>query len=163
MNLSEPISEHFIWFDYLHSDTATRLGVDLSQPPPDVMENIRRVNAKEEEARAILGGPISNSCGWRPLEVNRFLKSSDTSAHVLALAVDMLPHGLTVEEAFDKLAAHPTFMATVDQLILERGCVHMGLAIPSRNYVPRMELRGERREDDGSRSYPLIRVWKAPS
>ena len=163
MNLSEPISEHFIWFDYLHSDTAAKLGVDLSQPPPDVMENIRRVNAKEEEARAILGGPISNSCGWRPLEVNRFLKSSDTSAHVLALAVDMLPHGLTVEEAFDKLAAHPTFMATVDQLILERGCVHMGLAIPSRNYVPRMELRGERREDDGSRSYPLIRVWKAPS
>lgn len=163
MNLSEPISEHFIWFDYLHSDTAAKLGVDLSQPPPDVIENIRRVNAKEEEARAILGGPVSNSCGWRPLEVNRFLKSSDTSAHVLALAVDMLPHGLTVEEAFERLAAHPTFMATVDQLILERGCVHMGLAIPSRNNVPRMELRGERREDDGSRSYPLIRVWKDPS
>jgi len=161
MNLSDPISEHFIWFDYLHSDTAAKMGVDLANPPAEIIENIKKVNAKEEEARAILNVPISNSCCWRPLEVNRALKSSDTSAHVLALGVDMLPHGMTAEEAFNKLAEHPTFMATVDQLILERGCVHMGLAVPTRKNIPRCELRGERYDPDGSRHYPLIRVWKA--
>jgi len=163
MNLSDPISEHFIWFDYLHSDTAAKLGVNLSNPPADIIENIRKVNAKEEEARTILGVPLSNSCCWRPLEVNRFLKSSDSSAHVLALGVDMLPHGLSVEEAFKKLAEHPTFMATVDQLIIERGCVHMGLATPKHDNIPRCELRGETHDPDGSRHYPLLRVWKAKS
>lgn len=161
MNLSDPISEHFIWFDYLHSDTAAKMGVDLANPPAEIIENIRKVNAKEEEARAILNVPISNSCCWRPLEVNRALKSSDTSAHVLALGVDMQPHGMTAEEAFSKLAEHPTFMATVDQLILERGCVHMGLAVPTQQNIPRCELRGERFDPDGTRRYPLIRVWKA--
>ena len=163
MNLSDPISEHFIWFDYLHSDTAAKLGVDLSNPPDDIVENIKQVNAKEEEARAILGVPLSNSCCWRPLIVNQALKSSDTSAHVLALGVDMLPHGLAVEDAFNKLADHPTFMATVDQLIIERGCVHMGLAVPAHNTIPRCELRGEAYDPDGTRHYPLLRVWKVQS
>lgn len=161
MNLSDPISEHFIWFDYLHSDTAAKMGVDLSNPPDDIVANIRKVNAKEEEARAILGVPISNSCCWRPLVVNQALKSSDTSAHVLALGVDMLPHGLGIQEAFDKLANHPSFMAEVDQLIIERGCVHMGLAVPAHDNKPRCELRGEGTGPDGKRTYPLIRVWKS--
>lgn len=160
MKLSDPISEHFIWFDYLHSDTAAKLGVDLANPPDDIVENIKKVNAKEEEARAILGVPISNSCGWRPLEVNRAVGSNDGSAHVLALAVDMLPHGLAIQDAFDKLAQHPTFMADVDQLIIERGCVHMGLAVPAHDNKPRGELRGESTGPDGKRTYPLIRVWK---
>lgn len=160
MDLSEHISANFIWFDYLHSDTAAKLGVDLANPPDEIIENIRKVNAKEEEARAILNVPISNSCCWRPLEVNRQLKSSDTSAHVLALGVDMLPHGMKVEDAFNTLAGHPTFMATVDQLIIERGCVHMGLAVPSHGNIPRMELRGESYDPDGTRHYPLLRIWK---
>lgn len=163
MNLSEHISEHFVWFDYLHSDTAAKLGVDLSNPPDEIIANIQKVNAKEEEARSILDAPISNSCCWRPLQVNQALGSSDTSAHVLALAVDMLPHDMKVEDAFAKLAAHPTFMATVDQLIIERGCVHMGLAVPSHGNIPRRELRGEQYDPDGSRHYPLIRVWQPPA
>lgn len=159
INLSDPISEHFTWFDYLHSDMASKMGIDLTNPPADVVENIKKVNAKEEEARAILGVPLSNSCCWRPLEVNRALKSSDTSAHVLGLGVDIMPRGMTIGEAFVKLASHPTFMAEVDQLILERGCIHMGLALPRHNNLPRRELR-EEKSLAGNRVYPLIRIWR---
>ncbi len=161
MNLSDSISEHFIWLDYLHSDAAAKLGVDLANPPQEIIENIRKVNTKEEEARTILGVGIRNTCGWRPLEVNRAVGSNDGSAHVLALGVDMIPLGLSIQEAFDKLAEHPTFMAGVDQLIIERGCVHMGLAIPKYKSIPRCELRGEGTGPDGKRTYPLIRVWQA--
>jgi hypothetical protein len=158
MKLTDKISEHFIWLDYLRSDTAAKLGVDLSNPPEDIIENIKKVNAKEEEARAILGA-ISNSCCWRPLEVNRYLKSSDTSAHVLALGVDMIPHDHEVSDAFKLLYQDPNFMKDVDQLIIERGCLHMGLALPSHEFIARRELRTESYVQ-GVRHYPLLRIWK---
>jgi Peptidase M15 len=163
MDLNEHISEHFIWFDYLHSDTAANMGVDLTQPTEDILANIQQVNAKEEEAREILNAPISNSCCWRPMIVNRALKSSDSSAHVSALAVDMLVHGMDVSAVFDTLAAHPTFMEGVDQLIIERACVHMGLPCKASNFEPRRELRRETISEDGSRHYPLERIWESPS
>lgn len=163
MDLNEHISENFIYWDYLHSDSAANMGVDLSNPTEDILNNIALVNAKEEEAREILGASISNSCCWRPLIVNRALKSSDTSAHVTALAVDMLVHGIDVSTVFDTLAGHPSFMEGVDQLIIERACVHMGLPCKASNFQARRELRRETISADGSRHYPLERIWETPT
>jgi hypothetical protein len=49
-------------------------------------------------------------------------------------------------------------MQDVDQLIIERGCIHIGLPVFQHHFIPRHELRLD--EDiNGRRAYPLFGVW----
>lgn len=103
---------------------------------------------KLEEARAILGVPLRISYGYRCPALNQACGGSLTSDHMYARAVDFNPVGPSRESAFRKLWAHPMFMAGVDQLIIERGCIHLGL--------------GPRRRQEGRGDlpvYPLLAVW----
>jgi hypothetical protein len=55
------------------------------------------------------------------------------------------------------------FIWRVDQLIIERGCVHLGVTVPAHDNLLRCELRGESYDPNGTRHFPLIWVWKANS
>ena len=133
------------------------LGIE-NDLPQAYAGNLLRIAEKCEQARAIWDTAVNISYGYRCPALNAALPGSTTSAHMLGLAADMIPEGLELRAAWDALVADPTYMADVDQLIIERGCVHVGLAVPLHYNVPRHELRLD--EDiNGVRTYPLYGHW----
>lgn len=129
-----------------------------NEPPQAYAGNLLRVAQKCEMARLILGVPIRISYGYRCEALNKAVGGSETSAHMLGLATDMIPEGMDLRAAWDKLSAIAEFMQDADQLIIERGCVHIGLAVPLHNNVPRHELRLDA-DVNGVRTYPLYGWW----
>lgn len=138
-------------------------------PPQALAANILRTAEKVEEAFAILSTAVGRqilpriSYGYRCPELNRAVGSvSKTSAHLEGSAGDMLvPEDIGPHRFWDILRQHPTFMQDVDQLIIERGCVHVGMPVAAHGMVPRHELRTEERGPDGLH-YPLFKIWEAP-
>lgn len=122
-----------------------------NDPPKAWDSRLKALAEKMEEARAILGVPLRVSYGYRSPALNQACGGSMTSDHMYARAVDFNPVGAGRSESFQKLWSHPSFMAGVDQLILERGCIHLGM--------------GPRRRQEGRGDlplYPLLAVWPAP-
>ena len=140
------LSPHFTLEELTQSDTAVRIGVDNSCPPPGVLLNLERLAGLLEEVRALLKVPMHINSGWRCPDLNRALGSKDTSAHVLGLAADFTaPQFGTPLEIAKAIAASGI---QFDQLIQEGTWVHIGLRKGS--------LRGEQLTahfSDGRASY----------
>lgn len=140
-----------------------------NDPPQELAGNILRTAEKVEEAFAILSTAVGYqvlprlSYGYRGPALNKAVGSvSKTSAHLEGSAGDMLvPEAIGTRRFWDILRQHPTFMADVDQLIIERGCVHLGMPVAAHDHVARRELRTE---DNGLQGlhYPLFGIWAAP-
>ena len=81
------LSTHFSLSEFTASQTAARLGID-NTPPPEVIENLKRVAEWLEGVRVLLGVPIFISSGYRCLALNRKVGSKDTSQHLTGEAVD---------------------------------------------------------------------------
>jgi hypothetical protein len=131
-------------------------------PPAGLIPNGELISAKLEQARAIWSAKLGREChvrisyGYRCPALNTAVGSvSTTSAHLEFLAADAIPEGMAVREAWDALRLDPTFMEDVDQLIVERGCVHIGLATSVRTGHPRHELRTEA----PGPHYPIWAIW----
>jgi hypothetical protein len=135
-------------------------------PPDDLIPNGEKISAKAEQALAIwskIPGFKSTkaSYGFRCTALNTACGStSTTSAHLEFLGVDLLVFGITLRQAFDALRLDPDFMKDVDQLIIERGCIHIGLATKIRPNAPRHQLRLDK-TINGIRTYPLWAIWPA--
>jgi hypothetical protein len=124
---------------------------DVVNEPPDSWAPRKLVLAEKlEEMRSILGVKLRIVYAFRCPLLNTLCSGSATSDHMQLRAADVVPSGMTLKEAYLKLWAHPTFMAGVDQLILERGCIHLGIGLCTR------------KEGRGDRPYPLLAVWPAP-
>jgi hypothetical protein len=148
------LTDHFS----LEELTRTKPGIP-NDPPMALAKNLVLIAEKLEQARAIWKCPVVISYGYRCPALNTACGStSSTSAHLEGLAADAVPTNLTLREAFDALVADPEFMADVDQLIIERGCIHIGLATSKRPGAPRHELRTEQ-VVNGERHYPLFGNW----
>ena len=147
------LTEHFS-FEEL---TRTKPGIP-NDPPMAVAKHLVLVAEKLEQARAIWGVPVRVSYGYRSEQLNKAVGGSPTSAHVLGLAADAIPQGLELRSAWDALVADPAFCADVAQLIIERGCIHIGLPVPAHNNIPRHELRLDQ-DVAGERRYPLFGTW----
>lgn len=136
-------------------------------PPQALAANIMRTAEKVEQAYAILSAEVGReilpllSYGYRCPALNKACGSvSKTSAHLEGSGADMLvPGDIGPRRFWDILRKHPTYMEDVDQLIIERGCVHLGLPVAAHDYVARHELRTEDRGHGGLR-YPLFATWK---
>ena len=151
------LSEHFS-FEEL-TQVGPHVGI-FNDPPHELAANLIKVAEKLEQARAIWNVPIRISYGYRSEALNGAVGGSSTSAHVDGLAADAIPQGLDLRAAWDALVADPAFMQDVDQLIIERGCVHIGLPVFQHHFIPRHELRLD--EDlNGRRAYPLFGIWTA--
>jgi zinc D-Ala-D-Ala carboxypeptidase len=120
------ISEHFTLEELSFSEAAARLGLD-NTPGPTVIINLRLVAAAMEKIRTLLGDrPIAVHSGYRSAEVNRAVAGVVTSAHCAGLACDFVcpAFGTPSEVALAILKSDIEY----DQLILEYGWVHIGLA-----------------------------------
>lgn len=121
------LSPNFTLAELTFSQTATRRGL-LNEPGPIELANLYRLANCLEEVRALLGGvAILPSSGFRSPLINRLVKGSRNSAHMLGLACDFTaPRYGTPLQVCRKLAAEgPWFM---DQLIFEGTWVHLGLS-----------------------------------
>jgi len=119
------LSLHFDLDEFTLSQTAVRLGI-RNDPPPAVIENLRRLARSLETVRVILGGAIIVSSGYRSPELNAAVKGSKESAHMRGLAVDFTApsYGTPKECALAIIRSDLIF----DQVIWEGAWVHFALA-----------------------------------
>lgn len=127
-------------------------------PPESLASNALKIAEKCEQARKIWGVPVRVSYAYRCDALNIACCGSTTGVHREFLAADVIPKGIDLEPAFWMLAKDPVFMSNVDQLIVERGCIHIGLPGERQNYHPRHELRKDQ-TIKGVRHYPLVGIW----
>ena len=132
------LSEHFTLAELIASDWAERNQVD-NTPPTEIIENLKRLAAKLEEVRTLLGYPITINSGYRSSKVNKAIGGKPTSSHVQGLAADIkCPQFGTPEQVCKKISE--SNMAW-DQLILEyatpdgRGWTHIGINKQMRQQV----------------------------
>jgi zinc D-Ala-D-Ala carboxypeptidase len=120
------LSEHFTLEEMCVSQVAARRGLD-NTPGPVEIENLKRTAAALEQVRVVLGGKaIQVDSGYRSPLVNASVGGVSMSAHCHGLACDFVvpEFGTPADVALAVLRADVEF----DQLILEYGWVHIGLA-----------------------------------
>ncbi|WP_166359359.1 D-Ala-D-Ala carboxypeptidase family metallohydrolase [Pseudomonas akapageensis] len=108
------------------SETASRLGIE-NTPDPEVMKNLYRLATFLEDVRALAGGPVLVSSGYRSPALNKVIGGSARSAHMSGLAADFNVPGFAPYKLAALIAAS---QLAFDQLILEFDAwVHLGLAL----------------------------------
>ena len=118
------LSPNFSVSEATESPTASRLEIS-NVPSLPILEVMRKTALGMELVRATLNSPIRISSWYRNLELNRALRSKDTSQHIKGEAVDFTSalFGSPLEivqclvERKDKIR--------FDQLILEHTWVHI--------------------------------------
>jgi zinc D-Ala-D-Ala carboxypeptidase len=126
VRLSDHLSEHFTLGEFALSDAAARRGLD-NTPNCTVITNLCRIAAVMEQIRTLLkNNLIDVHSGYRSEAVNKTIGGVVTSAHCHGLACDFvcLAFGTPVQVAMAILKSDIEY----DQLILEYGWVHVGLA-----------------------------------
>lgn len=123
------VSEHFIWSEVTRSETAQRLGI-ANAVPQELRNNVHRSAEMMEQIRQLVGGPIKVNSWYRSPALNAAVGGSKTSAHPKGLAVDWEPTTMTLEDAFNLVAASEI---EFDQLIIEgtrdgADWIHTGLS-----------------------------------
>ncbi len=109
------LSPHFTLAEAMRSQTASRAEID-NTPPSDVIPALRNTASHIlEPIRLHFGIPFSPSSWFRCLELNRLLKSKDTSQHIRGEAVDVELPGVPNRELARWVSSNLEF----DQLILE--------------------------------------------
>lgn len=136
------LTPHFTLEELTASQSAARLGLD-NTPPPPMIDALRRTAQLLEQVRALLGKPILVSSGYRAPEVNRAVRGAANSAHMLGCAADFScpsfgsPLAICREIAGSDIA--------YDQLIHEfRAWVHIAWSPQPRRMVLTIDGAGTR-------------------
>lgn len=124
MTQIKQLSEHFSLIEATQSQTAERLGIDNSHPELDTICAATKTATKLEIVRSVISGPIKISSWIRCLELNRALKSKDTSQHIKGEAVDFISPPFSPLEIC-KIILLNKEKVNFDQLILEHTWVHI--------------------------------------
>ena len=119
------LSPHFTLAEMLRSDMATRHGIDNAHPPEEVTNNLIDLclNVLEPLREALDNRPLVITSGYRCLELNRLLKSPDTSQHIKGQAADFHVPGLSLVSVAK--VAVKTDSVDYDQLIHEGTWLHI--------------------------------------
>lgn len=134
------ISKHFTLEELSFSEAAAGLGLD-NTPAPDIVANLRLVAVVMERIRTLLGDcAIVVRSGYRSAEVNRAVGGVMTSAHCCGLACDFVCPAFDTPAEVALAILHSDI--EYDQLILEYGWVHVGLA--REGVLPRREALTKR-------------------
>jgi len=81
------LSPNFSLSELVYSETAEENGID-NTPPPEIVENLKRLAAGLEAVRTLLGAPLEISSGYRCAALNEAVGGSGASQHVQGLAAD---------------------------------------------------------------------------
>ncbi len=125
--MSTPLSEHFCLEEMTRSQTALRQGID-NTPTEGIVANLTRLcETLLEPARALLGEPFHVDSGYRCVALNEAVGGAKSSAHMTGRAADIIPQGLDLHAAFDKLRLSDL---PYDQIIIECGAwLHLAVAV----------------------------------
>lgn len=136
------LAPHFSLAEFVASDIAAAHGIDNSMPP-ELLDQARDTAAMLERIRAHLSSlagrdiPIGLSSGYRCLQLNRAVGSSDTSDHRAAMAADWRAPAFGTPYAICQALAPHVDVLGIGQLIHEapgtgRVWVHTSTRIPSK-------------------------------
>lgn len=128
---------YFKMSELCHSDTAEKEGIK-NIPVKEEFKNLMEITIpKMNIIREFLGVPIKVNSGYRCPELNKKVGGVSNSYHVRGLAVDGVPLGMSVREAWEKIK-NSNLSQTLDQCILyeKRGFIHFGFT----NKVPRQQF-----------------------
>lgn len=144
------LTENFSMHEFLRSQTAARHDISMD-PPLVVIDNLRRLCVDIlQPLRDNAHLPISVSSGYRPLELNRMIGGSTTSAHPDGRAADITMQGTTPLELAQMIKE---MELPYDQVIHEFGqWVHVGIPLEIEN-ARLMELTAYK--DGGKTRYDL--------
>lgn len=120
------LSAHFDLDEMTRSQTALRLGIG-NTPNQTQIEELERLCADLlEPIRALLGVALHVDSGFRSHAVNAAVGGVATSAHLDGRAADIVPAGITLLDAFEKIRLS---RLPYDQLIIEcNAWIHVGAA-----------------------------------
>jgi hypothetical protein len=131
------LTPHFSLDELTRSDTAKRL--DIRNDPNDVqVANLHTLAEGLEQVRTKLNSnPIWVTSGFRSMDLNRAIKSKDTSYHTFGLAADFTCPGYGDVPQVMRTLANSSI--EFDQLILEHGSwIH--IAFPKGTDKPRRQM-----------------------
>ena len=136
MQVDQQLSPHFSLSEFTHSQTATRLGL-RNEPLSAELANLRRLADVLEDVRRALGGvPIIISSGYRSPAVNNAVGGARNSAHLTGRAADFTAPRFGPPKRICQRIIDAGIV--FDQLIDERGWVHLGIA--PQGVEPRREV-----------------------
>ena len=125
------LSDHFALADMTRSQMALRMGL-ANDPDPLTVANLTRLcQALLEPVRALLAVPLFVDSGYRSPVVNAAVGGAANSAHLYGRASDVVPAGMSIEEAFARIrtAQRAGQLAALDQAIIECGAwIHLAVA-----------------------------------
>lgn len=130
------LSPNFSLQELSHSDVALRRGLDNTPNAGEVANLQRLAEDLLEPVRALLGVPLHINSGYRTPGLNQALGGAIGSAHMDGRAADLVPEGVSVQDAF--YAIKRTDLP-FDQLILECGA-WLHLAVPRVGVDPRQQV-----------------------
>ena len=133
------LTEHFYLEEFVVSQTATRAGID-NTPPPEVMENLRRLCEFVLEPLRLSYGPVLISSGYRCPTLNAAIGGAAKSQHTRGEAADISVRGRSLAEVYNFLRINVPF----DQLIREfppGGWIHVSYVEQGRGstFLARLE------------------------
>ena len=112
----QKLSNNFQLSEMVKSSTADRLGIDNWPTEQKIVDNlIKVVHNIVQPVRDHYGVPFAPNSGFRCLQLNRALKSKDTSQHVMGEAVDIEVPGISNYDLAEWIVNNCEF----DQLLLE--------------------------------------------
>ena len=113
-------SEHFS-FEELTDSSHKELVAKNRNEAMEYLIAGKRLSKLLESIRTYFGSSITVSSGFRGPEVNTAVESkAKSSAHLRFEAADIIPSGISVEAAFDKLRADKAKFGDLRKVILEK-------------------------------------------
>lgn len=112
------LSEHFSFYELTntsHSDLVIPNRIDAQK----YVKQLKYTAGALEEIRSLLGVPLKVSSGYRNNALNTKVGGSKTSKHRDGLCADIVPVGMSVNEAFKKLTANKSDLHSVRKVIVE--------------------------------------------
>lgn len=127
------LSPHFSLAQLTCSETAEQNGID-NAPPPEIIENLKRLAAGLEKVQVLLRGPLEISSAYRCAELNQTVGGSDASQHMQGLAVDFVCPDFGPPLDVARAIRHSSI--DFDQCILEYGrWVHLSFSPAPRGRI----------------------------
>lgn len=136
------LTQHFSLEEFLRSSVAQQHNIILNPSDVEINRIKKLCENLLEPLRELLDSPIIIVSGYRNIELNKLLKGSINSQHILGEAADIFCKNIHQIDLFTKIynyALHGKL--TVDQCILEffpepnKYCVHVSYTVrrPNRN------------------------------
>lgn len=129
------ITKNFAISEFVHSHTATRLGID-NTPSASIIATLTNILLPAmQQIRDILGQPIIIKSGYRCPHLNSVVRGSPNSDHLSGHAADFVAPAFGDPLKICRALLHEQATLKWDQLIFEVGWVHVSFNTRRRNQV----------------------------